>query len=79
MKHFTNFEASRNAPEVCAGLIREALGEDFRRIWALAGAALVALEAGNDYDLGRAFDQLVKIQLSAAESLEDLVEAGARP
>jgi hypothetical protein len=62
-----------------AHLVREALDEDFRRIRALAETALVAIEAEDDYCLGRAFDLSTKIFLSAAESLEDLVEAQARP
>jgi hypothetical protein len=65
--------------KVCAALVRQDLAENFLRIRALAGAALIALAAEDDYDLGRAFDQSTKIFLSAAESLEDLVEAQARP
>jgi hypothetical protein len=72
-------DTNSGTAEACAALVRQDLAENFLRIRALAEAAIVALESGDDYDLGRSFDKSIKIFLAAAAGLEDLVEAQARP
>jgi hypothetical protein len=62
-------------PEARAAMIREEIVRDFRWIATISEAALAAVEFENDHDLGRAFDQMTKIFLSAAKNFEDLVEA----
>lgn len=61
--------------EARATLIREEIAINFRWIATISEAALAAVEFENDHDLGRAFDQMTKIFLSAAKNFEDLVEA----
>jgi hypothetical protein len=61
--------------EARAAMIREEIATNFRWISTISEAALGAVEFQSDYDLGRAFDQMAKIFLSAAKNFEDLVEA----
>ena len=65
--------------EARLGLIREELYGSLDEIRIFAERGLVALDVGNDLDLGRAFDQSVKYFLAVAENLKELilVKAGA--
>jgi hypothetical protein len=61
--------------EARAAMIREEIATNFRWIATISETALGAVEFQSDHDLGRAFDQMTKIFLSAAKNFEDLVEA----
>lgn len=54
-------------------IIREGLYGDLDEIRIYAERGLVALDVGNDLDLGRAFDQSVKHFLAVAENLRELI------
>lgn len=56
-----------------AALIREALADDLDRIATFAEHGLIAIDSGNDHDLGRAFDQATKLFVSAAGNIRELI------
>ena len=56
-------------------LIREALNGDLDRLVMFGETGLIAIDAEDDATLIRMFDQAVKIFLSAAENIKELIAA----
>jgi hypothetical protein len=56
-------------------MIRDSLVDDLDRIVMFRELGLIALDAENDHDLLRAFDQATKLFVSAAGSIGELLAA----